>query len=283
MNIDQIFEEISNTSLTLLRKYREQLSDIKVSIKEDRTFLTEADTKIQKSIIEIIRGHDSKSNIIAEENIGAHESQKEFDSTWIIDPIDGTKEFINKEAKEYCTAICFLKSGTPIASLIVSPELGDNDNPLIIKAGSEPKKIIVNGKVLAGKTKINMIPQRVSATRSIGTDPRLFENKLLEHNCEIKTRTTSQTIDLVRVAANVLEWPIKDFGCFDIFYRNNQKIWDGAPGILLNKIAGNICINENGDEFIAFSRDFLKENPPIIPLSIVGKPEHVEWFKEINK
>ena len=85
--------------------------------KPDTTFVTEADFASERAIIRTIRKKFPTDRIISEESgiIG-----KDPRSTWIIDPIDGTANFIHK-VPFFCMSVAFYKDDHPVAAAVYAP------------------------------------------------------------------------------------------------------------------------------------------------------------------
>ncbi len=95
--------------------------DFQVFTKDDNSPLTEADIVSNK----IIKNYLKKTNIpiLSEEEIQTpYKIRKNWDLLWIIDPIDGTKEFIKKNG-EFSVNIALVKESKPILGVIVAPVL----------------------------------------------------------------------------------------------------------------------------------------------------------------
>jgi 3'(2'), 5'-bisphosphate nucleotidase len=97
--------------------------------------------------------------------------------------------------------------------------------------------IEISGKRTTGLP-VSDQPRQVSVTRSSGTQARAYEKVLLSHGYELKTRTTSQTLDMVRTCVDLGPFTDPALGSFGLFYRERQKVWDGAAGICLAQAAG---------------------------------------------
>lgn len=280
MNIREIFKEISDTILPIMQRYRRDIQELNVRNKEDNTILTDADIDVQNAIVQIIRTHDPKSRIIAEEETKIESINDMGRYTWIIDPIDGTKEFVSPQGKEFCTAICVLLDEMPIGAMVLLPEITKDNKPLLIEATKEKHQIYINDMPAIPNVSFGT-PKAISSTRSSGSNPHEFEEKLLKHGCALKTRTTSQTIDLLRVGIDLSSYSDSPLGGFDLFYRREQKIWDGAPGIFINLIAGRIAVDEKGNNLIPFLSEILKHEIPTLPISIVGGEEQINYFLQL--
>ena len=93
--------------------------DFEVKFKKDKSPLTLADQKAN----EIIKSHliNSKIPILSEEgNQPEYEQRKNWDTLWIVDPLDGTKEFVKKNG-EFTVNIALVEKGIPIIGVIFAP------------------------------------------------------------------------------------------------------------------------------------------------------------------
>ena len=97
-------------------------ADFEVEIKEDNTPLTRADKAAHEIISSILQ--DSKIPIVSEEGKNIpYETRRYWDKIWVVDPIDGTKEFIKRNG-EFTVNIALVEKGTPIIGVIIAPALG---------------------------------------------------------------------------------------------------------------------------------------------------------------
>ncbi len=99
--------------------------DFKVVYKEDKSPLTEADTLSNEIICRALAEHYPKIPLLSEENKAVpYEVRKAWQYYWCIDPIDGTKEFINKNG-EFTVNIALILKGEPVLGVVYAPVLGD--------------------------------------------------------------------------------------------------------------------------------------------------------------
>ena len=261
MDFIKIFNDITEKILPVILKYRNDIKALHIELKDDKSFVTQADFEVQKLIMETILKYDSNANFIAEEN--NYIKGDNFDSgyTWIIDPIDGTSQFINPNSKEYCSAICVIESGNPVSAMILLPELGKGGNHILVTGLVDTSQIFVNG--IPANNRINNTPIHTASVTKRNEEPLFgFEENLLKNGYVLKTKATSQSIDQLRTALDISNITDPPMESFKFFYRGRQKIWDGAAGICLNLIAGKKVIHLNGEEIIPFPKNMLKENPP---------------------
>ncbi len=94
--------------------------DFAVELKGDKSPVTEAD-KAADAIIGRILGDGSTLPILTEEKSAAgYEERREWKKFWLVDPLDGTKEFIKKNG-EFTVNIALIKGGVPIGGVVYLP------------------------------------------------------------------------------------------------------------------------------------------------------------------
>lgn len=266
-----LFDVLEARILTIFRQYRKEVRSIRYERKPDQTLLSEADLTMQAAIVQTLTEADPSAGIVSEEGIRRGNPTR----TWVVDPIDGTREFLKDGATEFCSAVCLVEHGMPTEALIVAPELGRDRSALVIRAWGTRQLVEVNGEPASAPKLHTASPLLISATRSSGTSPRSFENTLSD--CSFKTKTTSQIIDLIRLTVD-LSGRADDAEAFDLFLRINQWIWDGAPGHLLALIRSYDIVDEYGNPLLPYVNGLLSSVEPRLDSVVCGPPELVGWF-----
>ena len=106
-----------NAGLEIMKVYGGE--DFEVEIKEDNSPLTIADTKSHDIIVDSLKGIGFP--ILSEEGRSIpYEDRKDWDLFWMIDPLDGTKEFIKRNG-EFTVNIALMKEHSPIFGVIYIP------------------------------------------------------------------------------------------------------------------------------------------------------------------
>src|SRR5699024_541835 len=94
---------------------------IEVEKKADDSPLTKADLASHKAIIKGLKEIDPHTPIISEEaELPDYAERKKWSKFWIVDPLDGTKEFIKKNG-EFTVNIALIKEGEPVLGVIYIP------------------------------------------------------------------------------------------------------------------------------------------------------------------
>lgn len=105
-----------DAGIEILKVYN---TDFDVEIKKDDSPLTEADKNANDAINSYLKATDIP--IISEENKQLeYGARKDWQRCWIVDPLDGTKEFINRNG-EFTVNIALVEHGTPVMGVIYVP------------------------------------------------------------------------------------------------------------------------------------------------------------------
>lgn len=95
--------------------------EIEVFDKEDDSPLTKADLAAHHIIVDALRVLDPDTPVISEESgIPEYDERKGWEKFWIVDPLDGTKEFIKKNG-EFTVNIALIDSGEPVLGVVYAP------------------------------------------------------------------------------------------------------------------------------------------------------------------
>lgn len=103
----------------ILSIYEDPASDFQVERKADNSPLTIADRKAHQVISKMLA--DTPYPILSEEGRSIpYKERSQWESLWIVDPLDGTKEFIKRNG-EFTVNIAFVEDGSPVAGVIYVP------------------------------------------------------------------------------------------------------------------------------------------------------------------
>lgn len=282
-DFDDLWTVLAGELQDVMRQYRARVATLPVTTKPDKTLLTAADVEIEERISARIREFDPKAILIGEED-GREEERAEVNDPskllYVIDPIDGTAEFVRPDHRDFASVVCILEEYRPIAAFVLAPELGVESAPLLITCDLPAGSVKVNGSQIRERRPVS--GQRwASVTRSSGTEPRAFESHLKEAGLRLKTRTTSQTLDMVRTAIDLSPYSDTAPAHFELFYRPNQKIWDGLAGVCLGETVGLRTADRTGAARVPVDVETLRAAEPTFDSTILGHPEAVEWFLKI--
>jgi len=279
--LDELWAHLNTLLLPAFTRYRGHITELPVEVKADKTLLTEADIAVQTSIVKAIRTMEPSAVIIAEEDERVQtrtEVPGAGGRVWVVDPIDGTAEFVRAEATEFCSVVCLLEDWQPSAAFILAPELGRGRTPVLVTADVAAGSVSVNGLPAASPTTTDG-DRWLSITRSAGDSARRVDPIAKAAGYQVKTRTTSQTLDMVRTAVDIADLTDPVLPRFSLFWRREQKLWDGAAGLALGRARGLRDCDETGMA-LPLGPQFLSAATPVFRSTVMGQPETVAWFLE---
>ena len=211
-NLNIMIKAAEKASRALIRDFGE-IEKLQVSIKGPTDFVSNADLKAEKIIIEELKKARPYYSIVSEED--GSETNKDKNNVWIIDPIDGTTNFLHG-IPHFAISIA-LKTGNEIVSGLIYDPIKDE----MFYAEKDSGAFFNNQRI------------RVSKKREFNSC--LFATGGPSGNeIDLPLRKTgSAALDMAYVAA----------GRLDGYFQNGLNLWDIAAGIILIKEAGGI-INE---------------------------------------
>ncbi|NUS73273.1 MAG: inositol monophosphatase family protein [Corynebacteriales bacterium] len=275
MDIASLWQELERVLLPTLASYRSHLATLHVERKHDNTLLSEADLAVQNQIIECVRAFDGDGLIIAEEDSKTLSRPSEANPggrIWIIDPIDGTAQFVAPESREFCSVVCLVEDHKPVAAFVLAPEIGPNRSSVCVKLNGPGEPIEINGQP-APVVPAPSQSRHLSVPRGLGSQPRKYEPTLLARGYEPTTRVTSDTLHMVRTSVDLSSFTDPTLGPFGLFYREQQKVWDGAAGMCLALAAGLFVGDGTGRERASIDVAFNVAEPKFESMLIASDSE----------
>ena len=211
-NLNVMIKASEKASKVLIRDFGE-IEKLQVSKKGPSDFVTNSDLKTEKIIIEELKKAKPHYSIISEEN--GIEDNKDRNNTWIIDPIDGTVNFLHG-IPHFAISIALKFKEEIISGIIFDP--------------------IKNEMFYAEKNNgayFNNQRIRVSKKNEINDCLFVTGGKIKKEPDLPYRKSGCAALDMAYVAS----------GRYDGYFQNNLNLWDIAAGILLVKEAGGM-VNE---------------------------------------
>ena len=244
-----IINTISKAGQAMLDIY--ESGDFGIERKADNSPLTLADQAANKMIIETLEKMDYP--ILSEEGKSIeYKDRKHWDKFWLVDPLDGTKEFIKKNG-EFTINIAFIENGQATTGFVYAPILKDfylgiNKETALkftLEVGEQINKLPTNAQIL----KIQK-PQKevmVVASRShFNKETEAFINQLKEEYSKVDFISKGSSLKLCMVAE----------GTAHIYPRFGPTMeWDTAAAHAVVSAAGGQVLTPEGEELL-----YNKEN-----------------------
>ena len=206
-NLNIMIKASEKASKAIIRDFGE-IEKLQVSVKGPSDFVSSADKKAEKIIITELEKAKKNFSILSEE--GGSKINKDKENVWIIDPIDGTSNFLHG-IPHFAISIA-LKSNNEIVSGVIYDPIKDE----MFYAEKN------NGSYLNNKS------IRVSKRKNL-EDCLIATGGKENSNYSLTTRKSgSAALDMAYVAA----------GRFDGYFQKDLNLWDIAAGIVIAKEAG---------------------------------------------
>jgi len=216
--------------------------DFQIDYKDDKSPLTEADTKSNELICNKLQELYPNIPLMSEENKQTdYEIRKDWEYYFCIDPIDGTKEFIKKNG-EFTVNIALIHNNTPVLGVVYAPALNDmyhakqnegafkNNQPLPLQTNNNPKEKL---SVVASKSHLS-------------TETQEFIDNL--DTKEIEQVSKGSSLKLCMVAE----------GIADIYPRLAPTMeWDTAAADAVVRCSGKMTYQFENEEPVIYNKEDL--------------------------
>ena len=118
IDLEILIDAVKQAGEEILKIYA---TDFTVEIKGDASPLTAADQAANEVLMDYVAKNTSEIPVISEENKAIdYSDRKDWKRFWLIDPLDGTKEFVNKNG-EFTVNIALIEDGSPILGAVYQP------------------------------------------------------------------------------------------------------------------------------------------------------------------
>lgn len=258
---ENIFEIIVRAGNEIIKVY--QSNDFQVEMKSDQTPLTTADRKSNQVIVNGLKELFPQIPILSEESKKIpYQVRERWEYLWIVDPLDGTKEFIKKNG-EFSINLALIKNNDPVFGIIDIPVLDvlyyamkgkgaykrEGDGALFQLPFENTKKQIKK----AVNTRIRMICSKSHYTE----ETKRYVDRISKHYSDIEMISVGSAIKFVYLAENKA----------DIYPRLAPTMeWDIA--------AGQMILEETGGKIV----DYQRKKPLMYNKEDLKNP----WFVAVN-
>lgn len=209
------------------------VESVRVSEKHIGDFVTEVDLASEDAIIETLLGAYPKHGILAEES-GRERGNPKSDHVWIIDPLDGTTNFIHG-FPVYCISIALAVAGQVEQAVIYDPSRND------LFTATRGRGAFLNDRRMRVSKRRRLADSLISTgcPYTPGDDYRDFLSLMgkVSRRVAALRRPGSAALDLAYVAAGFTEG----------FFETGLRPWDVAAGSLLVTEAGGLMGNFTGE------------------------------------
>ena len=235
------------------------VESVRVSAKQTNDFVTEIDQAAEAAIIETLLTAYPGHGILAEES-GSEHGAKDSEFVWIIDPLDGTTNFIHG-FPVYCVSIALAVKGKVEQAVVYDPTRND------IFCATKGRGAYLNDR------RIRVAKRTRLQECLISTGFPYRPGDKLKTHLSMLGEIISQTAGVRRPGAAALDLAYVAAGYSDGFFETGLKAWDMAAGSLLVTEAGGLVGNFTGEADFLHQQECLAANPRIYAqlVSTLGK------------
>ncbi|MBS0545040.1 MAG: inositol monophosphatase [Proteobacteria bacterium] len=232
---------------TVINRASTQLDLLTVQSKSPNDFVTEVDHAAEKAIIEVLRDAFPGHGILAEES---GETGPESEFNWIIDPLDGTTNFIHG-FPQYAVSIAQTKNGVLEHAVVYDPVSNE------LFTASRGSGAFLNDRRIrvSRRTRLN------EALLGTGFPFRQFDN--VDAYLGMFRELTQKTAGIRRPGAASLDLAYVAAGRLDGFWEMGLSPWDMAAGVLLIQEAGGLVSDLSGESSFMTTGNVVAGSPKI--------------------
>ncbi|MBC3868683.1 inositol monophosphatase family protein [Undibacterium oligocarboniphilum] len=235
---------------TLINRASFDLDRVSITEKHFNDFVTEVDQAAEAAIIEVLKTAYPDHAILAEESGASANLHDQNDYVWIIDPLDGTTNFIHG-FPQYCVSIALQHRGVITQAVVYDPTRNE------MFTATKGAGAFLNEKRIrvtrCDKLADSLIGTGFPSRDLSALDQYLEMFKVMTGKCQGLRRPGSAALDLAYVAT----------GRLDGFFEKGLAPWDIAAGSLLITEAGGIVGNFSGDADYLYKGDILAGTPKV--------------------
>lgn len=240
-------------------------SDFDVVRKEDSSPVTEADEKAEALILDALAKVDPELPVIAEESVAAGNIPEHGARFALVDPLDGTKEFINKRG-EFTVNIGIIENGVPVMGVVYAPAL-DRLFVADSRFSAWQASVAPGSRVPPpeDRSKLSIRPAPQAGVTAIASKSHRSD----ETNAFLDAQNVADIIS----AGSSLKFCLIAAGEADLYPRHGRTMeWDTAAGQAVAEAAGARVTETDGAPLLYGKRSRGYDNPHFIVWGDVTPP-----------
>ena len=231
----------------IINRASQDIGTLTVKSKNFNDFVSEVDIAAERAIIDTLKEVYPDHGFLGEES-GSTTHQSDF--IWIIDPLDGTTNFLHN-FPQYCVSIALQHKGEITQAVIYEPNRND------LYTATKGRGAFLNDKRIR-VSKCDKLKESL-----IGTGFPFRDFKHLDTYLAMFKSMLQKTTGIRRPGSAALDLAYVANGSLDAFWEIGLSPWDIAAGALLVQEAGGIISNLNGKEGWLQSGNVLAASPKI--------------------
>lgn len=214
---------------------------IKIKSKKDKSLVTEIDLAAERKIVELIKSKYPQDNILSEEN---KFKTSDSDFRWIIDPLDGTHNYIRR-IEIFGTSIALEFKGKIILGIIYMPITEE------LYIAEKNKGAYLNSR------RINVSKRNLKNSTMVYDSSIRYNKKPILASLE---KIVDKVFNLRMFGSSVYHLSSIAEGKIDLDIEFNDKLWDFAAGLLLVEEAGGKATDFAGKKWNSSTKGYIASN-----------------------
>ena len=243
----------------IINRASQDIGTLTIKSKNYNDFVSEVDVAAERAIIDTLKDAYPDHGFLGEES-GSSENQSDF--IWIIDPLDGTTNFLHN-FPQYCVSIALQHKGEITQAVIYEPNRND------LYTATKGRGAFLNDKRIR-VSKCDKLQQSL-----IGTGFPFRDFKHLDTYLSMFKSMLQKTSGIRRPGSAALDLAYVANGSLDAFWEIGLSPWDIAAGALLVQEAGGIISNLNGKDGWLESGNVLAASPKIYDAMVETLAPHL--------
>lgn len=231
----------------IIIRYYGRTDELTINSKRHNDFVSEVDRNAEHEIIKIIKRAYPKHAFLAEE-AGKLGENDEYE--WIIDPLDGTTNFLHN-FPQFCVSIALHKKGIPEIAVIYNP------------VSQELYTAVRGGGAFLNEKRIRVSNRRSMEGALLATGFPFGENHKIDLYLQTLKPFMQQAAGVRRTGSAALDLAYVACGRCDGFWEFGLHSWDMAAGALLVKEAGGFISDLNGNDHYLQTGNIICANPKL--------------------
>lgn len=237
-NVERICREVGAFQLI----HWNQVKSTEVEIKSANQLVSFVDQQSEQKLIEAFQLLIPESTFIGEES--SPENRKLEKLTWVIDPLDGTTNFLHG-LPVFSISVALFYQNEPVVAVIHCPALNETFSASVGKGAT------LNGD------KIQVAQHEQLSDTLLATGFPYYKFDQLDGYLELLKECMQSTRGLRRMGSAAIDLAYVACGRFDAFFEMNLSPWDVAAGILMVREAGGKVTDFRGTDNVLFNNQIL--------------------------
>ena len=233
----------------IIIKYSNRIDQLNVTCKDRNDYVSEVDRQAEDEIVAVIRKAFPDHSILAEES-GQHKGDEDFQ--WIIDPLDGTTNFLHG-FPQFAVSIAMKQKGRLEHAVIYDPMRQE-----LFTASRGCGAFLDNRRIRVSK-------QKGLEGALLGTGFPYKDMQHLDSYLETFKALIVDSAGIRRPGSAALDLAYVAAGRLDGFWEIGLNVWDIAAGVLLVREAGGLVGDFDGGHDFLKSGDIVAAAPKLFP------------------